>query len=126
MARFSRVHVWNEMERLGLVPLFYHSDAGISRRIVSALYAGGARVVEFTNRGDRAFEVFGELIVGTEREYPDLVLGVGSVLDAPTAALYINLGVSFIVGSVTNSEIARLCNRRKVVYCPGCASPTEV
>ncbi|NLT74374.1 MAG: bifunctional 4-hydroxy-2-oxoglutarate aldolase/2-dehydro-3-deoxy-phosphogluconate aldolase [Chloroflexi bacterium] len=126
MARFSRVHVWSTMESLGLVPLFYHGDAGIAMRIIEALAAGGAKVVEFTNRGDRAFEVFREVVVHFEESNPDLIIGAGSILDPVTAGLYINLGASFVVGSVMNAEVARLCNRRKVAYFPGCATASEV
>jgi len=114
------------MEELGLVPLFYNGDVEVSKKIVAALSAGGAKLIEFTNRGDRAFEVFRELIVHVEENEPDIILGVGSVLDIATAGLYINLGANFIVGSVTNPEVAKLCNRRKIVYCPGCATPTQV
>lgn len=126
MARISRIQVWSTMEALGLVPLFYHGDVGTSQRIVEALSQGGAKVIEFTNRGDRAFEVFRELLVHVEKSEPGVVLGVGSVLDAATAGLYINLGANFIVGSVLNPEVARLCNRRKVAYFPGCATPAEI
>jgi len=126
MARFSRLQVWNKMEELGLIPLFYNADVEVSKRIIEALSAGGAKVVEFTNRGDRAFEVFRELIVHFDEADPSVVLGVGSVLDLATAALYINLGANFIIGSVTNPRVARLCNRRKIVYVPGCGTASEV
>lgn len=126
MARFTRLQVWNAMEQVGLIPLFYHADVQVARKVVSAIAAGGARVIEFTNRGDRAFEVFRELIVSCEKTDPAVILGVGSVLDPATAALYINLGANFIVGSVTNPEVARLCNRRKVPYVPGCATSSEI
>jgi len=126
MAKFSRVKVWSKMEELGLVPLFYNGDVEAAKKIAEALSAGGAKVIEFTNRGDRAFEVFRELIVYFEERDPDLILGVGSVLDVATAGLYINLGANFIVGSVTHDDVAKLCNRRKVVYCPGCGTASEV
>ena len=126
MARFSRVQVWGKMEELGLVPLFYNSDVEEAKRIVEALSAGGAKVIEFTNRGDRAFEVFRELIVHFDKADPSVILGVGSVLDVATAGLYINLGANFIVGSVTHEDVAKLCNRRKVAYCPGCGTASEV
>lgn len=126
MARFSRLQVWNKIEELGLVPLFYHGDVEVSKRLVEALSAAGCKVIEFTNRGDRAFEVFRELIVHFERADPSVILGVGSVLDPMTAGLYINLGANFIVGSVTNPDVARLCNRRKVPYFPGCGTASEV
>lgn len=126
MARFSRVHVWSTMEALGLVPLFYHGDVDTSIKVIEALAAGGAKVIEFTNRGDRAFEVFRELLVHFQRSDPELVLGAGSILDPVTAGLFINLGADFIVGSVTNPEVARLCNRRKIAYFPGCGTASEV
>jgi len=126
MSRFSRLQVWNAMEELGLVPLFYNADFEVSKKIVEALSAGGCKVIEFTNRGDRAFEVFRELIVHFDKADPSVILGVGSVLDVATAGLYINLGANFIVGSVTNAEVARLCNRRKVPYFPGCGTASEV
>ena len=126
MARFSRIQVWSTMEELGLVPLFYSADVNVSIKIIEALSAGGAKLVEFTNRGDRAFEVFRELVVHLEKADPDVILGVGSVLDVATAGLYINLGANFVVGSVTNLEVARLCNRRKIAYVPGCGTASEV
>ncbi|NLX35397.1 MAG: bifunctional 4-hydroxy-2-oxoglutarate aldolase/2-dehydro-3-deoxy-phosphogluconate aldolase [Chloroflexi bacterium] len=126
MARFSRLQVWTQMEQLGVVPLFYDGNVERAIKTAAAIAAGGAKVIEFTNRGDRAFEVFRELVVHFEEADPELVLGVGSVLDVGTAGLYINLGANFIVGSVTNPEVARLCNRRKIAYFPGCATASEV
>jgi len=126
MARFSRLQVWNKIEEIGLIPLFYHANVETAKKVIEAISAGGGKVIEFTNRGDRAFEVFRELITHFDKADPSLILGVGSVLDPATAGLYINLGANFIVGSVTNPEVAKLCNRRKIPYFPGCASPTEV
>ncbi|MBN1399295.1 MAG: bifunctional 4-hydroxy-2-oxoglutarate aldolase/2-dehydro-3-deoxy-phosphogluconate aldolase [Anaerolineae bacterium] len=126
MAKFSRLQVWSKMEEIGLVPLFYNPDVETAIKITEALTSGGAKVIEFTNRGDRAFEVFRELIVYFEKSDPSAILGVGSVLDVATAGLYLNLGANFIVGSVTNPEVAKLCNRRSVVYIPGCGTASEV
>ena len=126
MARFSRLEVWNEMLRIGLVPLFYHPDLEAAKRIVAACRAGGARVVEYTNRGDNAYRVFSDLVAHFARVDPSVILGVGSIVDAPTAALFLSSGANFVVGSVLNPEVARLCNRRKVPYVPGCATPSEI
>ena len=126
MARFSRVQVWSTMENLGMVPLFYHGDVETSIRVIEALAEGGAKIIEFTNRGDRAFEVFRDVIAHFDKADPSLILGAGSVLDVATAGLYISLGANFIVGSVTNPDVAKLCNRRQVAYCPGCGTATEV
>ena len=126
MARHTRMEVLNAMYELGVVPVFYNKDADTARHIVNACADGGARVVEFTNRGDLAWQVFGELIRYCEAERPEVILGVGSVIDAPTAALYINCGANFVVGPLLNPEVARLCNRRKIAYSPGCGSVSEI
>ncbi|MBN1482319.1 bifunctional 4-hydroxy-2-oxoglutarate aldolase/2-dehydro-3-deoxy-phosphogluconate aldolase [candidate division KSB1 bacterium] len=126
MARFDRLTVYKEVLECGLVPLFYNADVQVSQHIVAALAQGGARIVEFTNRGDKAHDVFKALGAFCEQEHPQLVLGVGSVLDAPTAALYIAAGANFIVAPIFDIETARLCNKRKIPYIPGCGSVNEI
>jgi 2-dehydro-3-deoxyphosphogluconate aldolase/(4S)-4-hydroxy-2-oxoglutarate aldolase len=126
MARFSRLEVLNEIVRIGLVPVFYQADGEVAGRIVAACAAGGARVVEFTNRGDNAYRVFSDLVMHFAAADPTVILGVGSVLDPATAALYIASGANFVVGPVLNPEVARVCNRRKVAYSPGCGSASEI
>jgi 2-dehydro-3-deoxyphosphogluconate aldolase / (4S)-4-hydroxy-2-oxoglutarate aldolase len=126
MARFDRLTVLNKIMELGLVPVFYHADVEVAAKIVAACAAGGATVVEFTNRGDYAPQVFLELSRLFAKTDPQIILGVGSIVDAPTAALYIAYGANFIVGPNSNPEIARLCNRRKISYVPGCGSVTEI
>lgn len=114
------------MEKTGLVPLFYHSDLEISKSVLKSCYDGGARVLEFTNRGDYAHEIFRELNKYAERELPDMILGVGSVTDAGTASLYMQLGCNFVVTPVLREDIARVCNRKKILWSPGCGSLTEI
>ena len=126
MARFTRLKVLQTIVEQGLVVVFYHPDLETAIRIVAACAAGGARVVEFTNRGDQACEVFAGLSRHFAKANPDIILGAGTILDAPTAALYIAEGANFIVGPVLNPEVARLCNRRKVAYLPGCGSASEI
>jgi 2-dehydro-3-deoxyphosphogluconate aldolase/(4S)-4-hydroxy-2-oxoglutarate aldolase len=126
MARFDRLTVLNALVETGLVPVFYNGDLDVSKQIVAACAAGGAKAVEFTNRGDRAWNVFTQLVEWVEESAQAVILGVGSVIDAPTAALYVSSGANFVVGPVLNPEVARLCNRRKVAYMPGCGSASEV
>ena len=126
MARFSRLTTLTAMKETGLVPVFYHHDASVVVGIVEACARGGAVTLEFTNRGDGAVSVFTELEAYCREHLPGVILGVGSVVDAPTAAQYINSGANFVVGPVLDEETAFLCNTRKVPYSPGCGSATEI
>lgn len=126
MSRHWKLEVLTAIRDTGMVPVFYHEDIRIASQVVKACYEGGVRVFEFTNRGDFAHEVFGELVKYTVRECPGLILGAGSVVDAPTAALYLQSGADFIVGPLLNPEVAKVCNRRSVLYTPGCGSVSEI
>lgn len=126
MARFNKAQVIQAMHDTGMVPVFYNSDPEICKQVISACYKGGVRVFEFTNRGDFAHEIFGELAKWAAAACPEMILGAGTVIDAPTAALYMQLGANFIVGPNFNAEIATVCNRRLVPYSPGCGSVSEI
>ena len=126
MARFSKIEVLQTMKLTGMVPVFYNADLELSKQVVKACYKGGVRAFEFTNRGDFAHEIFGELSKWVAKECPEMILGVGSVVDAPTAALYIQLGANFVVGPLFNAEVAKVCNRRLIPYTPGCGSVSEI
>lgn len=110
----------------GVVPTFTAGDAATAFDMVAACAAGGARTVEFTNRGDDAYAVFVELARRVRAELPGVILGAGTIVDAPTAALFIAAGAQFIVGPAFSEDVARLCNRRRVVYVPGCGTATEI
>ncbi|MBB3700770.1 bifunctional 4-hydroxy-2-oxoglutarate aldolase/2-dehydro-3-deoxy-phosphogluconate aldolase [Flammeovirga yaeyamensis] len=126
MAKFSRIDVTLKMKDTGMVPVFYHQNLELNKAILKACYDGGARVFEFTNRGDFAHEIFGELIKWSEINCPEMILGVGSIVDAPTTSLYIQLGANFIVSPILSEEMAKVCNRRKVSWSPGCGTLTEI
>ena len=126
MARFSRIEVVQTMEQTGLIPLFYHSDIQLGKKVIEACYKGGARVIEFTSRGDFAHEVFGELSKFCKKNLPDMIIGVGSVVDAAEASLYMQMGANFVVTPVLREDIAKVCNRRKVLWSPGCATLSEI
>jgi len=124
--RFSKLQVLSVMKETGMVPVFYHSDVEVAKNVLKACYAGGIRAFEFTNRGDFAHEVFGGLVKFATKECPEMIMGIGSIVDAPTAALYIQMGANFIVGPLFNPDVAKVANRRLVPYAPGCGSITEV
>lgn len=126
MAKYSRVEVINEILRIGVIPVFYHGDLDIAKKIVEACAAAGLRVIEFTNRGDNAYRVFSDLVLHFASSDPSVILGVGSVIDPGTGALFISSGANFVVGSALNPDLAKVCNRRKIPYCPGCGSASEI
>ena len=126
MAKFDKQAVLAKMGQTGMVPVFYHKDAEVAKQVVKACYDGGVRAFEFTNRGDFAHEVFAEVVKYAAKACPEMAVGVGSVVDAPTAALYIQLGACFVVGPLFNPDVAKVCNRRLVPDTPGCGSVSEV
>lgn len=126
MAKFDKIQVLGKMQVTAMVPVFYHANADVAKQVIKACYEGGVRVFEFTNRGDFAHEVFAECVKYAAKECPELAMGVGSIVDAPTAALYIQLGACFVVGPLFNPEIAHVCNRRLVPYVPGCGTVSEI
>jgi 2-dehydro-3-deoxyphosphogluconate aldolase/(4S)-4-hydroxy-2-oxoglutarate aldolase len=126
MSSFKRISVALAMEETGLVPLFYHPDPEICKKVITACHAGGAKVFEFTNRGDFAHEVFADVRKWAVRELPGMMVGAGSIPDAATAAIFMQMGADFIVAPSINPDVARVCNRRKLLWIPGCGTVTEI
>ena len=126
MARFLRLDVYARLLDEALVPLFHHGDAETACGILSAVADGGAGVCEFTNRGDHAIDVFKALARHCQRHVPTMILGAGSIVDDATAALFIAHGANFVVGPSFDERVARLCNRRRIAYIPGCQTATEI
>ena len=126
MAQYSRIEVVQQMKESGMIPLFYHPDIKVAKAVLKACYGGGARLMEFTNRGDFAIEIFTDLIKYAIAELPGMILGVGSVTDAASASQYMLAGANFVVTPVYREDIAVVCNRRKVLWSPGCGSLTEI
>lgn len=122
----DRMAVLAAMIEQGVVPVFHHPDPEICRSVIQACADGGAKCIEFANRGDFAAALFLDLARHFATVDPSVILGVGSVVDAPTAALFIANGAKFVVGPVLNAEVARVCNRRKIPYSPGCGSASEI
>ena len=126
MAQFSRIEVATTMKEVGMIPLFFNNDLELSKKVLKACYDGGAKLLEFTARGDFAHEVFGDLIKYSVKELPGMIMGVGSVSDAAQASLFMSLGANFVVTPLLREDIATVCNRRKVLWSAGCGSLTEI
>ena len=124
--RFNKMQVIRVFSETKMIPVFYHQDTETAKEVLKACYKGGVRAFEFTNRGEFAHEVFGELAKFVTHECPDMILGAGSIVDPATASLYLQLGANFVVGPLFNPEVAKVCNRRCVPYIPGCGTVSEV
>lgn len=122
----DRMAVLAAMMDQGVIPVFYHADAEVCRNVIQACANGGAKCIEFTNRGDFASALFLDLARHFAKADPSVIMGVGSIVDAPTAGIYIASGAKFVVGPLLNPEVARLCNRRKIPYSPGCGTASEI
>ncbi|MBU1175131.1 MAG: bifunctional 4-hydroxy-2-oxoglutarate aldolase/2-dehydro-3-deoxy-phosphogluconate aldolase [Alphaproteobacteria bacterium] len=122
----DRLKVLSAMIDQGVIPVFYHPDVEVCKNVIQACANGGAKCIEFTNRGDFAWQVFMEVTQHFLKADPSVIMGVGSIIDAPTAALYMANGANFVVGPILNPEVARACNRHCVPYSPGCGSASEI
>ncbi|WP_299254347.1 bifunctional 4-hydroxy-2-oxoglutarate aldolase/2-dehydro-3-deoxy-phosphogluconate aldolase [uncultured Aquimarina sp.] len=126
MAKYTRLEVAQTMGNTKIVPLFYHKNITIAKRVIRACYDGGARVFEFTNRGDHAQEIFSQLVKWTNMELPGMILGIGSIVDAGTSSIFIQNGANFIVSPILSTDMAKVCNRRKIAWLPGCGTLSEI
>ncbi|MBN1972521.1 MAG: bifunctional 4-hydroxy-2-oxoglutarate aldolase/2-dehydro-3-deoxy-phosphogluconate aldolase [Sedimentisphaerales bacterium] len=126
MAKYSRLEVLTAMKQIGIIPVFYNGNFDVAKSVIAACADGGARAIEFTNRGDRAVNVFTKLAEYRDSEKPEIILGAGSICDAPTAAMYISAGADFVVGPLLDEDVAKICNGRKIPYSPGCGTVSEI
>lgn len=124
--RHDRLTVLKALEAQGVAPVFYHADPEVCLNVIRACSRGGAKAIEFTNRGDFAVDLFGDIARELQKTDPDIILGIGSVVDAGTASLYLNRGARFIVSPCLVEDVAKVCNRRMTAYFPGCGSVTEI
>jgi 2-dehydro-3-deoxyphosphogluconate aldolase/(4S)-4-hydroxy-2-oxoglutarate aldolase len=122
----DRMAVLTALMDQGVIPVFYHPDAEVCKKVIQACADGGAPCIEFTNRGDFASHVFYEVTRYFAEADPRVIMGVGSIVDAPTAGIYIANGAKFVVGPILNADVAKVCNRRKIPYSPGCGSASEI
>ena len=126
MAKFNKIDTINIIRSTGIVPVFYNKDVELTKKVVKACYDGGIRAFEFTNRGDGANKVFEEVIAFVRKECPEMALGAGTILDAPTAVLYLQMGADFLVSPCMVEDVVKVANRRGIPYSPGCGTVTEI
>lgn len=117
--------VINQICNGGLLPLFYHDDIAVCKNVVQALYNGGVRCIEFTNRGKNALINFTQLIA-TKKEFPGLLFGIGTIKTSEQATAFINAGADFLVSPIFDTAVADIAYIQKITWIPGCMTPTEI
>ncbi len=123
--KFTKQQIIAAIKNAGVVPLLTHGDPEDARQVLEAAYRGGMRVFEFTNRRSNSFEVFQHLL-SVSKKYPDLMLGIGTILDSPTTKKFIDAGAHFIISPIIKLEMATVCHEHDVPWIPGCATLTEI
>jgi len=122
---FSRSQIISSMTSTGVIPMFYHGDVATALKIMEVVYAGGARVIEFTNRGPNAFEVF-KAMLKESAKYEGVMVGIGTVLDTKTTEKYIKAGADFIISPIVNPDMAAVCKHHDKMWIPGAQTLTEI
>jgi 2-dehydro-3-deoxyphosphogluconate aldolase / (4S)-4-hydroxy-2-oxoglutarate aldolase len=112
--------------RQGFLPLYFHPDENISVEILGVLYEMGVRVVEYTNRGKQALKNLRILAQKSYTLFPELILGLGTVMDSKTGAKAIQNGADFLVSPGYTKELARFSDDENILWIPGCMTPTEL
>jgi 2-dehydro-3-deoxyphosphogluconate aldolase/(4S)-4-hydroxy-2-oxoglutarate aldolase len=123
---FHKQQIIDEMKRTGMVPLFTHEDPLEAERVIEAAYQGGIRTFEFTNRKKNSFEVFTHLLKQRSSKFPELMLGIGTVMDGATTRKFIDAGADFIISPILKTDMAEVCRQHDVPWIPGCATLTEI
>lgn len=88
--------------------------------ITNAAIEGGIHLIEITYTTPNVQQVFEAF------QQSDAVIGAGTVLDAETARHAILNGAKFVVSPHFNPDVARICNRYKIPYLPGCMTIQEM
>ena len=109
-----------------LLPLYYHDSAEVSLKILESLYAGGVRILEYTNRGDGALANFKYLKKSVKKSMPGLMLGIGTIKNKEQAKQFIKAGADFIVCPSINVEVGKVAADAKLLWIPGCMTATEI
>jgi 2-dehydro-3-deoxyphosphogluconate aldolase/(4S)-4-hydroxy-2-oxoglutarate aldolase len=126
MKRLTNKQVYAAIERHRFIPLFSHDDPAVCRQVVRAAYEGGVRLFEYTNRSPNALKTFGALSEFCQAQFPDLVLGAGTIMNKRDAKAFYKEGAQFIVAPVINTAVGDYCADNDVLWCPGASTLNEI
>jgi 2-dehydro-3-deoxyphosphogluconate aldolase / (4S)-4-hydroxy-2-oxoglutarate aldolase len=118
--------VLSSIQTQGMLPLFFYEDFEVSLEIIRTLYRAGITVMEYTNRAKPALDNFKKLRKILDKEMPDMYLGSGTIKNISEAEAFIDAGTDFIVAPTINPEVAKVAQKHKLLWIPGCMTPTEI
>lgn len=122
----KKAQILELVPRQGVLPLFFHKDAEVSVTVMRALYEGGIKALEYTNRGEAAFVNFKQMKEVRDKEMPDMMLGIGTIKSGEQARNFIAVGADYIISPGFVKEAADEANKSGLLYVPGCMTPTEI
>ena len=110
------------LNEIRVVPVVVIKELDDTVPTLSALCEGGLPVAEITFRTACAAEA---IALGV-KEFPEMHIGAGTVINAEQAQKAIDAGAQFIVSPGLSAEVAEVCKNAEIPYFPGCATPTEI
>lgn len=111
-----------EISKIGIVPVIALDDAKDARPLAEALIKGGLPCAEVTFRTEAAEE---SIRIMSE-EFPDMLVGAGTVLTKEQVDRAVNAGAKFIVSPGLNPKTVSYCLEKNVPIIPGTANPSDV
>lgn len=111
-----------KFNEFGIVPVVVLDQAKDALPLAKALTEGGLPCAEITFRTEAAEES----ICRISREYPNMLVGAGTVLTIEQARRAADAGAKFIVSPGFDEEIVDYCLEKKIPVFPGCITPSEV
>lgn len=110
----------------GVLPLYFNKDEEVSINVLKALYEAGIRTVEYTNRGEAALQNFKALRKVCDIELKGMYLGIGTIKNGEQAKSFVDAGADYLISPGVVEDAAKVADQNKLVYVPGCMTPTEI
>lgn len=107
------------------IPVFYYKDKDTCLNVMKSCLEAGLKIIEFTDRGEGAEENFKALLDLRDKNYPDVIVGIGSLFNSEETKNYINIGADFIVSPILDEGMAKACQEKGMLWIPGIGTTTE-
>lgn len=118
----QKTYLLEQIEKAGIVPVVVLEDSSGALPLARALWEGGLPCAEVTFRTEAAEESIRLMT----KEFPDMLVGAGTILTTEQADRAIAAGAQFIVSPGCNPRVVEHCVKRDILMLPGCANPSDV